>query len=310
MFSDVDYFIQASDIRLILIQIIYKNMKITGRTKLLFIFGNPVSHSISPVMQNNALKKLNKDICYLPLQVPSNSLETGINMLKMPNVLGANITIPHKSAVIPFLDKLSEKASIIGAVNTIKNDNGILYGTTTDPDGVFGVLEENNFKLENSNVCILGNGGTARTIAFAMGMNKKIKKLFICARSPEKIKPISVELKDKINITTEVCGTNDPEFKDIIKKTDLLINCTSAGMVPNINTIPLLPEVLHSRLTVLDMVYNPLETRLLKETKQAGGKIISGDGVLIHQGISSLKLWLDTEIPIEYFSRDVVTKNI
>lgn len=275
----------------------------SGKTRLLFVFGHPVSHSLSPLMQNYAIQKLMEDIQYLPLDVLPVNLKSAVDILRLPNVLGANITIPHKQKVIPFLNELSKEARITGSVNTIVNKRGKLFGDTTDMDGFLTSLEEEGVNPKGMRVTILGSGGSARAIAFAFAMKTKIKNLRMAARSPEKIKPIAKELQRKLGVNICYSGTDQDEIKSILSETDLLVNCTSAGMVPSVDSIPIDPSALHKNLVVYDIVYNPPQTRLLKEAKKRGCKVISGLGMLIHQGKRSLEIWLNRKIPILYFPR-------
>lgn len=283
---------------------------VDGHTSLIFLFGDPVSHSLSPFMHNHAIEKLDENACYLPLRVPRNKVETAVKFLRMPNVLGANVTIPHKEAVIPFIDELSNESKIIGAVNTIQNRNGILYGTTTDPEGILQSINKEGFDAHKKNILILGSGGSARTVAFAFAMKAKPKSIYMAARSPDKLIPVVKELKEKLELSVNTVDILGKDMKNIISKTDILINCTSAGMIPNEDSIPIKPEYINKNLFVYDLVYNPINTQLLNAAKKAGAKAVSGLGMLINQGRLSLEIWLSRKIPAEYFPEDLLIKNI
>lgn len=281
-------------------------MTITGKTGLLFVFGDPVGHSLSPFMQNRALAALGSNLVYLPLHVPSNLVRTAVDLLRMPNVVGANVTIPHKQSALALLDELSPESKLIGAVNTIHNRQGRLWGTTTDPDGVLCSMREEGYEPAGRNVVIVGSGGSARTVAFAFAMKAGPKHLHLAARSPTKLVSIAMELKQKLGLDCSVSGTSENDFKEALKGADLLVNATSAGMAPNVNGIAFEPDLLHKGLAVYDIVYNPLETLLLRHAKARGCRAMSGIGMLLHQGRLSLEIWLGKSVPAGLFSREAI----
>ncbi len=280
--------------------------KIGGRTRLLFVFGDPIGHSLSPFMHNRALETLGADLAYLPLHVPPQRIRTAVDLLRMPNVLGANVTLPHKESIIGLVDDLSPESKLIGAANTIHNRKGRLWATTTDPDGVLSSMREENYEPNGRRVVILGSGGSARTVAFAFAMKAGPAHLHLAARAPAKLEPLAAELNQKLGIVCGVSGTSAPDLQNAIKNTELLVNCTSAGMTPNTEALPIDPDLLHRGLTVYDLVYNPLETLLLRHAKARGCRAISGIGMLLHQGRLSLEIWLDQKIPAALFPREAV----
>lgn len=279
---------------------------VNGATKLIFIFGDPIAHSFSPALHNQALQKLDKNILYLPLQVGRENLKSTVEILRLNNVVGANITIPHKQAVIEYLDGISDEAECIGAVNTVRNKNGKLWGTTTDPLGFINSLKESGFNPDNKNIVILGSGGSARTIAFALALKSKPGWIHLAARAPEKLSGLVRDLEKKTDISVTAGHNSSENISSYIKSADLLVNCTSAGMKPQENAIPIQPDSLHDCLTVYDLVYNPRETLLLKEAKKRGGQVITGDGMLYHQGKASLEIWLDQAISGDFFDKSVL----
>lgn len=281
-------------------------MNITGKTGLLFVFGDPVGHSLSPFMQNRALSALGSNLVYLPLHVPANQVCTAVDLLRMPNVIGANVTIPHKQSAVGLVDELSPESKLIGAVNTIHNRQGRLWGTTTDPDGLLSSMREDGYEPAGRSVVILGSGGSARTVAFAFAMKAGPKHLHLAARSPAKLVSLAMELKQKLGLECSVSGTSESDFKAALKSADLVVNCTSAGMTPNPNGIAFEPDLLHKGLAVYDLVYNPLETLLLRHAKARGCRAMSGIGMLLNQGRLSLEIWLGKPVPAGLFSREPI----
>ena len=268
--------------------------KIDGRTQLLAIFGNPVGHSKSPCMHNAVFEKLGMNAAYVPLSPEPADLGKAIQGFRAMKFVGANVTIPFKEKVGEFLDGLSDISKFTGSVNTLYWENGEvggkLLGTTTDPYGALCDLEEHGVTVKGSRVAILGNGGAARAIAYAM-LVEGASKLTIVSRNAER----GVELADALSKAfpdKPVVGcVLFAEFAKIRDDLDLVLNATSVGMTPNVDASPLSKEMLSSKFAVCDIVYNPKETKLLREAKEAGCKVVSGSAMLVHQGAKSFEFW-------------------
>lgn len=274
-------------------------MNITAKTKILGILGCPISHSISPAMQNAALKALGLDMIYLPFEIKSSDLKHAVNGIKVFGMLGVNITIPHKEAVIKFLDEISEDAKLIGAVNTIVNKDGRLIGHNTDGYGYLSSLkQELNFNPKGKNIVILGSGGAARGILAALA-KKGPKALTVANRTLARaVSLVKAFEKEFPAIKFEASGLDKNILKACFQNTHLLINTTSVGMKQSkALQIPL--EALPKTATVSDIVYNPLETLLMKKAKRLELATHSGLGMLIHQGTRSFKLWTGLDAPVD-----------
>ncbi len=278
-------------------------MMITGKTKIVGLFGYPVEHTLSPYMHNAAFELLGLDYCYIPFNVHPDNLRTAAAAIKILNIGGVNITIPHKEAIIPYLDELDREAELIGAVNTILNKDGKLIGYNTDGKGfVKSLKEKSGIVPKGKSVIIIGAGGAARAIAFSLAL-EGAEKLLINDIVGEKAKELSCAVSTKTS--TEAIYIKD--LKEGIGEVDILINATPLGMRKE-DPLPVLPELLSQGLFVYDIVYNPPETSLLKEAKKRGAKTLGGLGMLLHQGMLSFKIWTGKEPPIDVMRKALESK--
>ena len=277
---------------------------ITGNTRLIGLLGNPVKHSISPLIQNHAFSKLNLPFVYIPLEVQKENLHTAMHALRAFGFAGANVTIPYKKDVIHYCDNISELSKLTSTVNTLYFDNEMLSGTTTDADGFFRALESMNYAIENNNVIILGNGGAARTIGFAIAKEKKVTSLTIIGRNKSRVETLSSEIREKTGITITSALFDSKECNKFIKDCSLLINCTSVGLSPNFDKSPLPPDAFHKAMYVFDSIYNPAETKLLKYAKKAGCQTQNGLRMLLYQGLASFKYWTGVDANEDLFDID------
>ncbi|WP_204700234.1 shikimate dehydrogenase [Halanaerobacter jeridensis] len=269
-----------------------------AETKVTGLFGYPVEHSLSPAMHNDAFSELGLNHVYLPFSVEPNNLEQAVAGLRGLNITGVNVTIPHKQNVIPHLDKLSEEAELIGAVNTIFNDNGSLIGHNTDGRGFIRSLkEETDFKADGQKVLLVGAGGAARAIAFQLAL-EGISELLISDLDTAKAQSLSSEVEENVDI--EVNTVKEEKVETIMDDVDLLVDATPVGMDPHVDVAPVVSaEVMHSDLIVYDVVYNPQETVLLEAAQQAGAEAVSGLGMLLYQGVIAFEIWTGEEAPVE-----------
>ena len=272
---------------------------ITGKTNVIGIIGNPLEHSLSPLMYNAAFKYLNMDCIYVPFLVDKNALKNAVTGAKSLNIKGLNVTIPHKTEVIKHLDSLDKTAELIGAVNTIKFDNNHSKGFNTDGIGAVRAIEEVS-AVKNKKIVILGAGGASRAIAFQM-LIEGAGSLIIANRTPENALNLQKDLIEKLN--ADVKSVNfSKELENELLDADILINTTPIGMYPHINQKPLVKsEMMHENLVVNDIVYNPLKTGLLQECEKANAEAVSGIKMLIYQGIESFKIWTGIYPPFQIF---------
>lgn len=284
---------------------------IDGATKILGVLGWPVSHSMSPVMQNAALQKAGINACYLPIPCPSEKLGDVVRGLRGMGFRGANVTIPHKQAVSRYVDGLSETSGFTGSVNTLYWNGSRLMGTTTDPTGAILNLYESGVQLEDKRVALLGTGGAARALGFVLAkglcpgkegrpLHFEVRRLRILGRDVAKVNHLVESIRQVIASQVRVDGLPLEKFPSAAGDTDLIINCTPLGMHPNIGKCPLDVGSLDPQHIVYDIVYNPRETLLLREARARGCQTVEGIGMLVHQGAASFRHWFgkepDTEV--------------
>jgi len=279
---------------------------VTGKTKLLGVVGRPLSHSISPELHNTLSNYLGIDAVYMPLRVDEGNLGDAIKGLKVLDFTGFNVTIPYKNDVIKYVDVISEKASLIGAVNTIKNVNSKFYGYNTDVEGfVNSFKEEAGIGFKNKKVVVIGAGGAARAIALGVAYDGA-KKITILNRTLSKAAQIAEIISNNIYHCKECTQCiesfelNDSTNGQILQQADIIINTTSLGMYPNINQMPFtFPMEFSSDQIIYDVIYNPRKTKFMEQAEKKGCKTINGLGMLIYQGIKAYEIWMDRVVPKE-----------
>ena len=261
---------------------------ITGNTRIYGIIGDPVEHSLSPLMHNEAFKELNLNCVYIPFHVRQKELQRAVKGVKSLGICGFNVTIPHKIPIVRYLDEIEKEAAHIGAINTVVTRNGKLIGYNTDGAGAYHALQAAGSDPKDKRVIILGAGGAARAIAFHLAPLSR--DLVILNRTREKAVSLALELKKTgLNVTGR--GLTPQTLSDELWETDILINATSLGMYPRVDETPVDRGLIHPKMTVFDIVYNPQETKLLQATRKAGAKVVRGLQMLIYQGILAFEIW-------------------
>jgi shikimate dehydrogenase len=279
-------------------------MAISGKTKICALIGDPVEHTMSPAMHNAAYKKLGLDYVYIPFSVKPEWLAKAVNGLRALNVTGFNVTIPHKVAVIPLLDGMDPLAEQIGAVNTVVNEDGKLLGSNTDAEGFLKALQENGIEPKDKKVVVLGAGGASRAISYILAQNGA--RVTIANRRQELDWAVAISKLILKDFRVEVKVYELGQLPEAIDNTDLLVNATSAGMSPNNEASPVPTQLLSKVPAVFDIVYNPLETRLLREAKAAEAKTISGVDMLAWQGALAFEKWTGQKAPVNLMRREAV----
>jgi shikimate dehydrogenase len=274
--------------------------------KIFGIVGHPVKHSLSPKMHSAAYKKLGLDCSYKAYEVTPEKLAAFIEDGKK-RFSGLNVTVPHKVAVIEYLDDVDDGAKLVGAVNTIKFADEKAIGYNTDGVGCAKALQEAGITVKGQTVMLLGAGGAARAIAFQL--IKEEANVVIANRTKKKADELAVDIKEKTGKSIGVVDYAPDSLKQMLSKVDILINTTTVGMSPRKEESPLPAAFLDTRLVVMDIVYNPLDTRLLRDAKKRGCKTVDGVGMLVHQGAESLRIWLGIEAPTDVM-REAVRKEL
>ena len=271
-------------------------MKIDGYTRLAAVVANPIKHSISPFIHNQAFEATNTNGVYLAWEVEGTDLaETAANIRRY-QMFGINLSMPYKELVIPYLDQLSEEARLIGAVNTVVNREGTLIGYNTDGKGFFKSLP--SFKISGKRMVLLGAGGAAKAIlaqAILDGVSQV--SVFVRSASMEKTKPYLEKLQYETGFRVDLFALEDAqELQENIRKAELLVNATSVGMDGASQPIPI-SIVLPERLLVADVIYQPFETPFLKWARNQGNQAINGLGMLLYQAAEAFQLWTGKEMP-------------
>ena len=277
---------------------------ISGRTKICGIIGDPIEHTMSPVMHNAAFKNKGVDYVYLAFRVKKEELGKAIEGMRVLNIRGLNVTIPHKVAVIPFLDELDSLADKIGAINTIVNDNGVLRGYNTDATGFLQALRERGIEPKGKSVVILGAGGASRAISFILA--ERGSSLVILNRTWNKAKICTDRISEIFQSEATALKLDRENLAAALSKADILVNATSVGMSPNIDETPVTSDLLRPNLVVYDIVNNPTKTRLQREAEAVGATAISGLDMLLWQGALAFEKWTGLKAPIGVMRQEVI----
>ena len=286
--------------------------EITGHTKLFGVLGTPISHSISPQMHNEAFRQLGMDCFYVAFEGGEEGMRAAVEGLRTFNVCGYNVTMPNQNIMATLCDKLSPAAEIIGAVNTVVNDNGILTGYTTDGTGYMRAALDAGHNIVGKKMTLLGAGG-ASTAVFVQAALDGLSEISIFSRSNSKFNERAKNIIEKLKEHT-TCKVNLYDLEDEarlrheISESAILTNGTSVGMAPNtdhsiINDI----SMFHKDLIVSDIIYNPRETKLMRLAKEAGCLTFNGLYMLLYQGAEAFKIWTGQDMPVDiikakYFS--------
>jgi shikimate dehydrogenase len=286
------------------------SIPIKGNTGLLCIIGCPVSQSKSPALHNLLIQKLGLNLVYVPVHVPPQSLHSMIYTIRNCGFTGGNVTIPHKEHVVNYCDHVSDLSKKTGTVNTLYVKNGILNGTTTDYAGFKRGLQLINTELDGGKVVVLGNGGTARTIATALTLENDVGSITIAGRNGEKVKALAETIKLSTGQSILSCSFTDPLFKEVMQECTLLVNTTSAGMFPDNSTTPIDKSYFKNRMSVVDVIYNPSKTRFLTEAENKGCTIQNGLPMLFFQALESFKIWTGIEVTNDVLTLDEFRKMV
>ncbi len=281
--------------------------RLTAHTKILCILGHPITHSMSPLMHNIALQDLDLDYAYIAFDVAPSNLKGAIKGLKALNVRGINVTIPYKEKVMPYLDRIDSLAEKIGAVNTIKLDDDLFLGKNTDAEGAIQAINNAGINFSGKDVLLIGSGGAAKAISYALIQN--VNKLTILNKTEQNAVKLANRLKKDFKTTIWAGKLNKKILGIEIETADILINATPVGMYPYINESVVPKEILHKDLFVFDLLYNPLETRLIKDAKEIGCKTLNGLEMLVNQGALAFKWWTN-KTPNKDLMKKIISENL
>lgn len=278
--------------------------RISGHTRLLALIGSPVGHSGSPAMYNYSFEKLGLDYAYVAFDVKEDGVKDALNAMRLFQMRGMNVTMPDKVEAARYMDELSPAAQIIGAVNTIVNEDGKLIGYMTDGEGFVNNLKDHGVSIVGKKMVVAGGGGAATAIQVQCALDG-VKEITIFNKKDSFFER-TLATAEKIRAAVPACVVNVYDIDDADKlqeelaSADIFVNATIVGMKP-MEDQSIIKEVswLHPDLVVADIVYNPEETKLLREAKAAGCTCVGGKGMLVWQGASAFRLYTGMEMPVE-----------
>lgn len=280
------------------------NIPITGHTGLTALLGSPVAHSISPMMHNESFRYHNLDYVYLCFDVNEEGLAIAVDGLKKIGIRGFNLTMPNKNKMVELVDHLSPAGELIGAINTVVNDDGILTGHNTDGVGFMRSLEDAGHNVIGKTMTVLGAGGAATAICAQAALDG-VKCIHIFARTTSRFWNRTAEFVKKINEMTNcqaILHDNDDKeaLRQALEESALLVNASSVGMAPNTDASLIEdPSYFHQGLIVYDAIYNPRETKLLRLAREAGCETCNGLYMLLYQGAEAFRIWTGKEMPVD-----------
>ena len=278
--------------------------EITGHTRLTGLLGSPVAHSVSPLMHNEAFRQLGLDYVYLCFDVKEEGLKTAVEGLKMAGIRGFNLTMPNKNKMVELVDCLSPAAGLIGAVNTVVNNDGILIGHNTDGIGFMRSVKDAGYDIIGQEMTVMGAGGAATAICVQAALDG-VKKIHLFTRPSSRFHQRTVGLVDRINQITDCEITlydqaDQHALRTSMEQSAILVNGTSVGMAPDTDASIIEDSSFFiPGKIVADIIYNPQETKLLKMAREAGCKTFNGMYMLLYQGAEAFRIWTGQEMPIE-----------
>ena len=272
------------------------------------VIGDPIAHSFSPDMHNAAIEALGLDGCYVAYHVLPDRVGEAIAGVRGFGLLGLNVTIPHKLAVMEHVDRISEEALAVGAVNTIHNENGELTGYNTDVFGVLTAIERvAGITTLPSKCVVLGAGGAARAVTYGLASRPEVETVVLLNRTTERAEALATDMEKITGKAICPGGMDVEEQRTAFSDAGLVVNTTSLGMYPNVDASPLsAPSVIHPDLVLYDTVFNPLNTVLMGQFQSVGAKAYGGLDMLVFQGARSFELWTGTFPPTDVMKQAVI----
>lgn len=283
-------------------------MELDAKTKVFAVIGDPIGHSLSPVMHNRAFEDMGINAVYTAFNVKAEELGDAIKGFRALGFGGVNVTIPHKVNVMDYVDKLSDEARIIGAVNTIEFGDKII-GHNTDGMGALRALKDAGADPRGKKVLLLGSGGAARAIAVTLALRGDISYLTILGVIQEEVEKLAGDVTKNTQLDVVGALLNENTLGNEIGNVDFIIHATPVGMHPKTDESLVSRDLFRKGQVVMDIVYNPRETKLIKEAKKAGCVSVEGLEMFVNQGVEAEKIWLGVEAPSRLM-KDVVIKKL
>jgi len=281
-------------------------MKINAKTKMFCLIGNPVGHSASPAMHNAAFEKLGLNCAYFACQVEESGLEFAVEAVRSLGFGGANVTIPYKGRVLGLVDCVDPLAEKIGAVNTIVNKDRVLKGFNTDAFGAFEALARAGVKLRGADVVVLGAGGAAKAVCFALAEWGKIDSLSILDKDVKAARKLAEHLHRETGVNAHADEMSRENLERGMRHCSVVANCTPVGMTPGESLVP--KGLMRKELAFFDAVYKAGGTKMLKDAASLGCKTVGGEKMLLFQGVKGFELWTGKKAPVEVMERAVLAE--
>ncbi len=286
-----------------------------GNTMTCGLIGNPVRHTLSPLIHNSIAEMKGVNLVYVPFEVPKGGVKNAVRGANALGIKGLNVTVPYKSDVIDHLVEIDPLAEGIGAVNTLVRTEGGFKGYNTDMSGLYHAMQDEGIVLDGECVVILGAGGVARPVAYLCA-TKGADRVYVLNRTYEKAEAVAKEVNDALdeNLGEKIIPMPLDKYKELLdrEKRFFVVQCTSVGLFPDVNSAVIEDEEFYKHVYgAIDVVYKPLETKFMKLVKNAGGKVFSGLKMLLYQGIDAFELWFEDEgIKISKEEADIIYKSL
>lgn len=272
--------------------------QIDGRTRLCGLIGNPVEHTLSPMIHNTLAEKEGRNLVYVPFHVENGYVGKAVEGAYALNVLGLNVTVPYKSEVLAHLAGIDAMAEQIGAVNTLVRTESGYKGYNTDMMGLYRAMCSENIRLEGEDIILLGAGGAARAVAFMCAW-KGAKKVYLLNRTLDKAKQVAEEVNRALN-TECICPMCLADYHELPDKKYLAIQATSVGLYPDVDAVVIEDKAFYEKIhTGFDLIYRPSQTKFMSLVREAGGQAFHGLKMLLYQGVIAYELWNNIEVPEE-----------
>lgn len=276
---------------------------VKGTTTVVGVIGWPVAHSLSPPMHNAAFAHLGLDWVYVAFPVTPENVGRAIEGVRGLGLAGVNVTIPHKAAVVPYLDEIDQTVADLGVANTIHNAAGVLKGYNTDGPGLLRSLAEAGCEVAGRRAALIGAGGSARAVAMAFA-RAGAASLTILNRTVAKAEELAATVERLTGRQVVALPLSGPQAQEAVETAEIIVDSTSVGMHPHSDVPPVIPaEWLHSGQVVCDLTYNPRETVLLRAARSRGAVTVDGTGMLVHQGAIAFEIWTGQPAPVEVMRR-------
>ena len=259
--------------------------------KLYGVIGHPIGHTLSPLMHNTAFKALGIDGSMSAYDIEPGSLKEALQGFVSAGFGGLNVTIPHKEAIIPFLDDIDDEARVVGAINTVKFDGRSTTGYNTDIHGFLRTLEPFRTSIEGGRFLVLGAGGVARAVVYVLLRYFETGQLVVASRSLARASDLAENFRETSPAKLAVLTFQDPQITRVFEASNVIINATPAGMTPSISEMPLANPPFRKEHVVVDLIYRPIVTEFLRRASEARAQTVSGLEMFIHQGARSFELW-------------------